>query len=122
MAIDIDTLTLGQIREIQSVIGAGGCNQTNPANYEFFGIGKKYFIRTVTHHYTGELIGFDRGGRELVLKNCAWIADDGRFEQAIRDSALEEVEPYPSCLPVLINRDTIIDAVIWSHDLPLEQK
>lgn len=45
------------------------------SNKSYWEIGANYFIRTVTHHYTGRLIHIDE--RELVLESCAWIADNG---------------------------------------------
>ena len=44
-------------------------------------IGEKYLIRTVTHYYTGLLT--DVFEHELVLENAAWIADTGRYTQAL---------------------------------------
>lgn len=54
---------------------------------------KNVFIRTVTHHYTGNVISVD--ALSLTLKDAAWIADDGRFNESLKDpSKFEEVEPY----------------------------
>lgn len=70
-------------------------------------IGKKYFIRTVTMHLTGELTFI--GKQELVLKDAAWIADSGRFHEAIKDpSKCNEIEPFAK--PVIIGRGAIVDA------------
>ena len=70
-------------------------------------IGKKYFIRTVTMHLTGELVFV--GPHELVLKDAAWIADSGRFNEAVRDiTKCDEVEPFAA--PVIIGRGAIVDA------------
>ena len=75
--------------------------------YNPWEIGRKYFIRTVTMHLTGELIAV--GPQELVLKNAAWIADSGRFNEALRDiKKCNEVEPF--LRPVIIGRGAIIDA------------
>ena len=82
-----------------------------------FTIGKNYFIRTVTHHYTGRLLSV--GKQELVIADAAWIADDGRFTQAVKDAAFNEVEPFPG--EVIIGRGSILDACVISS-LPREQK
>ena len=75
-------------------------------------LGKKYFIRTVTMHLTGELTFV--GPQELVLLDAAWIADSGRFNEAIRDiSKCREVEPFAR--PVIIGRGSIVDATEISH-------
>lgn len=81
-------------------------------------VGKNYLIRTVTHYYTGRLVTVFR--QELVLEDAAWIADTGRFSTAIKSGNLNEVEPMQG--PIVIGRGAIIDASIWSHKLPNEQK
>lgn len=82
-------------------------------------VGSNYFIRTVTHHFTGRLEAVYP--KELVLSNCAWIADDGRFHTALATGVLSEVEPMPPG-NVIIGRGSIIDASIWNHKLPREAK
>lgn len=82
-------------------------------------IGQNYFIRTVTHHYTGKLVAVFDG--ELVLQDVAWIADSGRFADALKHGALLEVEPLPKG-DVVIGRGAIVDASIWNHGLPTTQK
>jgi hypothetical protein len=82
-------------------------------------IGRNYFIRSVTHHYTGCLVSVD--DKELVLKDAAWIADDGRFAQAVKTGEFAEVEPYPDGKPVIIGRGAVLDAVEIPK-LPREQK
>jgi len=72
-------------------------------------IGKNYFIRTVTHHYTGKLASVHE--HELVLTDAAWIADDGRFMQAVASGEFKEIEPYPDG-PVIIGRGAILDACV----------
>lgn len=83
-------------------------------------IGANYFIRTVTHHLTGKLIEIH--APFLVLVDAAWIADDGRFTQAIKDGAFSEVEPYPDGTEVIVNAESIIDACIINFALPRNQK
>lgn len=84
-----------------------------------FKVGKNYFIRTVTHHYTGLLIKV--GSSELIMKDVAWIADDGRFTKALESEEFDEVEVYPKGVEVIIGRGAILDAVIISK-LPSKQK
>ena len=83
-----------------------------------FEVGEKYFIRTVTYHLTGQIKAIR--GNFLVLKDAAWIADSGRFMQAINDGVLNEVEPVNG--EVLVNIQSITDAFEWTHKLPREQK
>jgi len=89
----------------------------NPAfPYE---IGKNYFIRTVTHYFTGTLLWV--GPQELLLEHCSWIADTGRFSNALKDGTANEVEPYPEGA-VIIGRGAVIDASEWQSALILVQK
>lgn len=88
----------------------------------FWKVGKNYFIRTVTHHYTGKLEGI--ANKELKFSTAAWIADDGRLSETLKNgfysSSAAEVEPYPN--PILINRDCILDATVIDFKLPTEVK
>lgn len=81
-------------------------------------LGGNVFVRTVTHHYTGRLAAADESF--LLLEEAAWIADDGRFADAIASGELNEVEPYPDAC--LVSRGSILDVCEWTHDLPRTQK
>lgn len=81
-------------------------------------LGAKLFIRTVTYHYTGRVVYLS--DKEIVLEDAAWIADSGRFATALKTGNINEAEPYPGLCS--INRDTIVDASLWDHDLPRTQK
>ncbi len=120
--MNINELTLGQLKEIQAMTNFGTNKSATEQNKSFFVIGQKYFIRTVTFHYCGVLEGFDNNGLELIFKNVSWIADDGRFTDAMLSGTFKEVEMYKSNSEVLVNRGTIVDAVVWTHELPKEQK
>ena len=83
-----------------------------------FEIGKAYFFRTVTYHLTGRVK--EQIGDFLILEDVAWIADSGRFTQAINDGVLSEIEPVS--VLVRININAITDAFEWKHSLPNTQK
>lgn len=83
-----------------------------------FEVGGKYFFRTVTYFATGRVK--EIVGKFLVLEDAAWIADTGRFRQAIMDGVLDEVEPVD--VPMYLNTDVITDAFQWTKELPREQK
>lgn len=73
-------------------------------------VGQPYFIRTVTHHYTGILREVYE--HELVLVDAAWIADDGRFNVAVSVAEFNEIEPYPDGKEVVVGRHAIVDACV----------
>lgn len=83
-----------------------------------FKVGGKYFIRTVTYFAAGEVVDVHDGF--LELKDAAWVADTGRFREAIMQGILNEVEPVD--VPMYINVSSITDAFVWQHSLPLIQK
>ena len=83
-----------------------------------FEIGGKYFFRTVTYFATGEVESIK--GDFLVLKDAAWVADTGRFREAIMSGVLNEVEPVDVSL--FLNIQSITDAFVWTHKLPRDQK
>lgn len=81
-------------------------------------IGRAYLIRTVTMMYTGRLR--EVTDADLLLEDAAWIADSGRYANALKYGSLSEVEPYPN--EVIVARGAIVDCAEWAHELPREQK
>lgn len=79
---------------------------------------KKVFIRTLTHYYTGQVVRVTKSFIEL--STAAWIADTGRFSQALKTGQLNEVEPFHS--NVLVARSNISDITEWAHELPFQVK
>lgn len=76
-------------------------------------IGKNVLIRTVTNYYTGHLLSC---ADWLHLEDAAWIADTGRFHEALKTGKLNEVEPYPA--DCWISAGAVVDLCHWPHDLP----
>ena len=102
--MDLNDMTIGQIKEISSLFNGTKKDDNGP-----WEIGKKYFIRTVTMNLTGELVSISQ--QELVLKDAAWIADSGRFNEALRDiSKCDEVEPFEN--DAIVGRGSIVDATV----------
>ncbi len=105
--MDINELTIEDAKELSKMF-SGKC-ESDKGPWE---IGKKYFIRTVTMNLTGELVSVSE--QELVLKNAAWIADSGRFNETLKDiSNASEVEPFQN--PAIVGRGSIVDATVISH-------
>lgn len=111
--MDINELTIGQINQIKSLFGSS-CNQ----EMHPYKIGEKYLIRTVTHYYIGQLKQVFQN--ELVLSSPSWIPDTGRYYDAIKTGSLNEVEPILG--DAIIGRGSIIECVVWSHNIPRDQK
>lgn len=70
-------------------------------------------IRTVTHYHVGRVERIVGGF--VVLGEAAWIADTGRFSEALVSGKLGEVEPFPGECAVSLG--AIVDVAPWPHDL-----
>ena len=100
--MNIEELTIKQARELAALFS------TQPSTTHPFEIGKTYLIRTVTMIDTGIIKAVYP--TEIVLTDAAWIADTGRFSDAIAKAEFNEVEPFPDG-EIIIGRGAIIDAV-----------
>jgi hypothetical protein len=76
------------------------------------------FIRTVTNYVIGKIVKIDK--QFIELSDASWVADTGRFNTALKDGTLNEVEPYVDNVFVTIG--SIVDITKWRHALPREQK
>lgn len=95
------------------------CNKIKaPAGDSPFELGACYFIRTVTHYFTGRLI--EVWDQEIVLEDACWIADTGRFNEFVAGKTFNESEPFPKGARVIIGRGSIID--MTERDLVLVVK
>jgi hypothetical protein len=115
--MNIESLTIGEARAIAALFQ--GQHIAAPSAHPFE-VGSNYFIRTVTHHLTGKLI--EVHPQELVLIDGAWIADDGRLADALKNGEFKEVEPFPDDKRIIVGRASIIDAQVFGHKNPRSQK
>jgi hypothetical protein len=81
-------------------------------------VGKSFFFRTVTYHMIGKVVAQHPGGL-LELDSASWIADSGRFADAIKFGKLNEVEPVGKAY---VSLRSVTDFFPWTHALPTEQK
>jgi len=110
--MNMDNLTLGEIRELRNLLGS------TPGTSHSIPVGEKVFVRTVTMHYTGRVRCVT--DTDIVLDDAAWIPSDGRFATALAGGVLDEVEPYPT--HCIVSRGALLDISPWNHELPREQK
>jgi len=107
MKTDINELVVNGVDYVRKdsirVMDVPKGDESNP----FFEIGKHYFLRTVTHYFTGILVWV--GDKELVFRNVAWIVDTGRFNEFMAEKTVCEAEPFPEGQHVIIGRGSIID-------------
>lgn len=81
-------------------------------------IGQQVIIRTVTHYHVGLVVGATRGF--VTLEQASWVADTGRWGEALATGRLNETELFPS--PVLVSLSAVIDITAWPHPLPTSSK
>ena len=110
--------TTAILQLIQALLQNEGPTNTGSTSETDFDVGDKVFIRTVTMIFTGRVKKVT--DRFIHLEDSAWIADTGRFNQALATGSLSEVEPYPHGNAVTIS--SIIDFTKWEHNLPTEVK
>ena len=108
--IDIDKLTIGEARTLAQELAYLGKQPSNTSvdSAAPWEIGKCYLIRTVTMIQTGECVAVYP--QEIVLKDAAWVADTGRFSDALVSLDFGEVEPFPEGT-ILVGRGSVVDAV-----------
>jgi len=80
-------------------------------------VGKCWFIRTITYHQVGRISKII--GNMFVMEDASWVADSGRFMNALQDGKLNEVKPVGRSL---ISISSIVDMFPWNHPLPKSQK
>ena len=80
-------------------------------------IGRKYFFRTVTYHLLGKVV--KRIANFLLLEDAIWVADSGRFMQAIQNGELGEYEEVGKAY---VNLNSVTDFIPWIHKIPKGQK
>lgn len=110
--MNIDELTIKEVKHIQSLLKGGETKHESP-----YQVGQAYLIRTVTLYYTGKVKRVTP--KEIILEDAAWIADTGRFSDALKNGILNEIEPVGE---VIIGRGAVVDASRWNHELPKEKK
>jgi hypothetical protein len=82
-----------------------------------FEVGKSYFIRSVTMYHVGRVSRITKGF--VHLEESSWIADTGRFSDAMKSGNFNEVEPVGEWA---VSFGGITDFGKFQHPLPTKQK
>jgi len=110
--LNIDQLSLGEIKSLLSMFSSA------PAIDSAIQVGQAYLIRTPTVYHLGRVIKITSS--EIVLNECGWLADTGRFGKCIATGKYSEYEPMGD--GVIVQRANISDMTPWRHALPKEAK
>src|SRR3990167_1086034 len=109
----VDDLTVGEVKALAGLL------RSAPEDHPYQ-VGQVYFIRTVTHYFTGKLVKVT--AQELVLTDAAWIADTGRLADALtKGGTFNEVEPFPDG-EVIVGRSAVIDACRYPQTLRTQKR
>ena len=111
--IDIDKLTVGELKQIKRLAGCVKPQEKLP-----FGPGDSILIRTVTMIQLGRVRSIGRDF--IVLEEGGWVADTARFSETLATGKLNEYERAPSW--ILVGRGAIVDIYPWTHPIPAETK
>ena len=115
MAIDIDSLTFGEIKSLKSLVQCGTDHSSKTLPLV---VGKNYFLQTATLYFVGKVK--EVTPTYVCLSDAAWVADCGRFTQFLADGNYSEAEP---CVDdVYVMTGGMITAMPWRHDLIRKQK
>ena len=115
--MNINDLTIGQIKEIQTLLAKSQYENKKESCYP---VGKNVIVRTITMIYTGKLS--DVTATDLILTDCSWIPETGRYADFVSNGEVSECEPYPDDLLVYINRKALLDMCELRSPLPRSQK
>ena len=83
-----------------------------------FLVGEQYIFRTVTQIDVGRVVKVT--GDFVTLENASWIADTGRFNNALLGKGFDDVEPFPHGCALSLG--SIVDAAPFPYVLPSEVK
>lgn len=72
-------------------------------------------IRTITLYHVGRIVKIADGF--VTLADAAWVADTGRFSEALTTGVVSEAEPFPE--PVSVAIGAIVDVTHWNGVIPL---
>ncbi|MBK8271128.1 MAG: hypothetical protein IPK83_23565 [Planctomycetes bacterium] len=117
--MNIDDLTIGQAKQLASLLVNQPITQAAAASPYDPLIGKNIAIRGVTMIDIGRLVAVYP--QELVIEDASWIPETERWAQFLSDGSHKECEPYPAGR-VVIGRGSICEVAEWTHPLPREQK
>ena len=110
--MNYEDMTIKEDREAANMFGGAAGNSTSLA------VGETVYIRAVTFHYVGRITAIT--DTDIKLQNASWIADSGRWSEALKTGKLSEIEPFPDTVCVM--RGAIVDVSPWNFDLPSKVK
>lgn len=89
-----------------------------------FTVGSNVFLRKITMILTGHVEAIEHDGNVwwISLSAAAWIADTGRYAQAVATGVFNEVEPYPDDVAIKVPLGDLVDGFEVAWKLPRKQR
>ena len=116
--MDINELTLKQIREIQAMAAPAG---NVPVCDSPFKVGDKILHRSVTFIHVGRIRQMGTFPLPwILLEDGGWVAETAQYSKTLATGDLSEFEKAPK--PFLILLGASVDIWPWTADLPTETK
>jgi hypothetical protein len=117
-AMNINDLTLGQIREMQSLLGAVKTEAISEFPYS---IGDAILHRSVTFVHVGRIKTIGTWPVPWIqLEDGGWIAETARFSVTLATGDLSEFEKSEK--PFVIFLGASVEIWAWSGELPKASK
>ena len=114
MFTNTDDLTIGQLKELKSIVG----NDSGSPRYPTLKPGSRWMFFGVPSYTLGEVV--EQAGAFVRLKGGGWVADTGRLHEAFQHGTVSEFEPFGA--DTWVNLDATTRIVAWEHDLISEAK
>jgi hypothetical protein len=116
--INIKDLTIGQLDELRALLGGLNATGAEISKDVPFTVGDALLTRTVTFSHIGRVTRITADF--LVFDDGGWVADTGRFSEALAHGTLNEFERAPGVF--FVARGGLVDVWPWLHPLPKETK
>jgi hypothetical protein len=84
-----------------------------------FNVGENIFLRKITMIITGHVVAVH--DTYVELDHAAWVADTGRYTQAVATGKFHEVEVYPADLIIKVPLSDLVDGFVAPWSLPTTQ-
>ena len=112
-----ETITIDDVKYVRAD-SVGTIKPVLEGDFIPFEIGAVYLFRTVTMIQVGRVVAASK--QWVMIEDAAWVADTGRFADALKNWSFKEVEPFPDGL-VGVATGAIVDFVKGKETLRIQK-
>jgi hypothetical protein len=114
-----ETITIDEVKYVRAdSIVKETIKPIYEGEFQPFEIGAVYLIRTVTMFEVGRVVAASK--QWVMLEDAAWVADTGRFADALKKWQFNEVEPFPDGV-IGVSCGSIVDFVKGKDTLRIQK-